>query len=333
TELIIKDNKNYIKSSSRIIIGTSAILYREEISKLNIKTLIVDEQHKFGVKQREMILDMFNYTIPNYVNLSATPIPRSVAQILFGDVDVHYLHEKPEGRKPIKTLIYYKNNEEKLLNWLEQKASDQSQIFWVCSLVEDKKDEYINVYENSQNERSSVKQRYKKILKTTKIPTGILYGNMKDTEKISIIDKFKKGELKMLVTSSVIEIGIDIKEADIIIIEDPENFGLSQLHQMRGRVGRNNKDENWCILLINEDAKNNSKVINRLKFFVENNDGIKIAEYDMLNRGPGEIYGLRQSGLPNFKVASLQDYFNNQQLIESKAKEFFYKGIHEIPFF
>jgi ATP-dependent DNA helicase RecG len=301
--LVTSTTSKHIKNLPKLdlIIGTHAVLFHKEelIHKLGL--IIIDEEHKFGVKQRNMLSEFTNQSEvkPHYLSLTATPIPRSIALTLFGDMDMSKI-DKPSERKVCKSLLVPMEKREDSIDWLKNKILiDGGQAFWICPLID----------ENPELESQSVTNTYKELIQIfNKKDVIFLHGKMKSEEKNKIIEDFKNKKYKILVSTTVIEVGIDIPDANLIIIEDAEKFGLAQLHQLRGRVGRKNQDS-WCLLFSKQ--LNNAEILKRLKFFSSENDGNKIAEFDLQTRGPGEVYGNIQSGIPDLKIAR----FSNSDLL------------------
>lgn len=282
-----------------IIIGTHALLHRAEEIFSDLALLIIDEQHRFGVKQRRQLAKMqFNKKYPHKITMTATPIPRSVALTLFGDLDISTIKEMPQGRKPTRTYLVSSKKRENSYKWLKEKIKQEdSQIFWICPLIE----------ESDKLQVKAVETEFHKLEKSI-FPNSnvdLLHGRMSEDEKNKKIQNMQKREIDILVSTSVIEVGMDIKDATIIVIEGAERFGLAQLHQLRGRVGRRADQKSWCFLFTSKDV--NPNAVKRLKYFSKVNDGLKVAKYDLKNRGPGEVYGTRQSGIPSLKVAKLDD--------------------------
>lgn len=301
-------------NTNDIFIGTHALLYHLEIFR-KIGLLVIDEQHKFGVKQRELLgniqkegltqeeshvekvsepkIDLASAKLPHILSMSATPIPRSLALTFFGDIDVSFL-EKPEGRKKIITKVL--NDETlklKMYEWLRHEINtNKAQAYVVCPLIEDSE----KLTAKSATEEF---HRLQEIYPEFKI--GLLHGRIKSTEKDLILQQFKDGEFQVLVSTSVIEVGIDNPNATVMLIESAEKFGLAQLHQIRGRVGRSDK-QSFCFLMTSDGSYSP-----RLEYFASTNDGFKVAEYDLHQRGPGEVYGEVQSGLPDLKIANILD--------------------------
>lgn len=283
---------------NELFIGTHALLNRlDSFNKVGF--IIIDEQHKFGVRQREMLENLrqmksslTNY-LPHVLSMSATPIPRSLALTLYGDLVVSFL-QKPIERKPIITkVICDKKTLNKMYDWVEnQIIKNKTQVYIVCPLIDES--EKIDI-KSATNEFENIKNRY------PSFRIELLHGRIKPKVKDEILNRFNSGEIDILVTTSVIEVGINNPNATIMIIEGAERFGLAQLHQIRGRVGRSYK-QSYCFLKPTLPLPNE-----RLDYFSTNNDGFKIAEYDLLSRGPGEVYGNIQSGLQKLKIASIFD--------------------------
>lgn len=307
-----KNSREDIENSD-IIISTHSILYQEKELLKRLGLLIIDEEHRFGVDQRKQLVDYFNrLNRPHLLNLTATPIPRSVALSLFGQMDVSII-EKPKARIPVKTFLVPSSKKDDSISWLKQKIKEGGQIFWICPLIDES---------DSDNPMMSVEKTYSEVKELFKeFNVEFLHGKIKSNEKDRILKDFKKNKIQILVSTTVIEVGIDMPNANIIIIENAEMFGLAQLHQLRGRVGRNNQ-EAWCLLY--SKLENDENVMSRLKYFETEKNGIKIAEYDLSQRGPGEVYGTIQAGIPNLKVAN----FSNLELMDitRRAAEIIYKS-------
>ena len=321
-ELVSSENKESQKAD--ILIGTSAVLARKAHLVEKLALVIVDEQHRFGVRQREELLEPFKESIdkflPHFINMTATPIPRTIAQAFFGDIDISFIKTKPAGRKEIKTRILEDSKRVGAIEWIKEEIENGNQCYWVCALVN----------ESEKIQAKSAIETYEKLKKQFKEgEVGLLHGQMKETEKIEIMKKFIANEYKLLVATSVIEVGIDIPNATIIVIENAERFGLAQLHQIRGRVGRSDK-ESWCFLFMNSGIP--QITIEKLNFFANSTDGLKIAEYDLKNRGPGEIYGIKQSGIPDMKIAKLDD-INIINTSKELAIKLYNQGIKKIELY
>mgnify|MGYP001361699738 FL=1 len=276
--------------SINIIIGTHALI-QEDVVFHKIGLAVIDEQHRFGVYQRMV----FHYKgkRPSILVMSATPIPRTLALASYGDMDESRLTEKPLGRKTIKTTSLTLNKVNKLIERIKINiANSNSKFYWVCPLIE----------ESEELDLKAATLRYQHLDKLFKNKVLLMHGQLNEKEKEQIMYKFINEDYRILVATTVIEVGIDIKSATTIIIEHAERFGLAQLHQLRGRVGRSNLDS-FCILLHKEIIGDNAK--KRINKMIETNDGFTIAEEDLKIRGEGEILGKKQSGLPSFKIAEL----------------------------
>ena len=287
--------------NTQIIIGTHALI-QDGVNFKKLGLSVIDEQHRFGVYQRMA----FNYKgfRPSILVMSATPIPRTLTLAAYGDMDESRLIEKPIGRKPIKTSSLTIKKEKKLIERIKKKINNSNdKFFWVCPLIE----------ESQELDLKAATDRYNTLNKIFKNKVMLIHGQLNEKEKESTMEKFKNENYRILVATTVIEVGIDIKSATTIIIEHAERFGLAQLHQLRGRVGRND-EESYCILLHKENINNAAK--KRLEIMTETNDGFLIAEEDLKIRGPGEILGKRQSGLPSFNVADLS--YDGDLLEEAK---------------
>jgi ATP-dependent DNA helicase RecG len=297
---------NDSSDQNHIFIGTHALLYRMELLK-KVGLLVIDEQHKFGVKQREVLENLqstiFNLQsdekvdttmVPHVLSMSATPIPRSLALTLFGDIEVSFLEAKPMGRKKIVTRIV---NEPGVLDrmyaWIrEEVAKNAAQVYVVCPLIE----------ESEKLDVKSAMQEFERLqAEYPEFTIELLHGKIKPKVKDEILQRFREGVTQILVSTSVIEVGIDNPNATIMVVEGAERFGLAQLHQIRGRVGRSDK-QSYCFL---KTSDGNSS--DRMEFFAETNDGFKVAEFDLAKRGPGEVYGESQSGIPDLKIANILD--------------------------
>lgn len=280
-----------------IFIGTHALLNKPKLFE-NIGLIIIDEHHKFGVKQTEILTKADKKKSPHILTMTATPIPRTIAQTLFSDMDLSILSEIPSGRTKIKTWLIPTTKRDGAYDWIQKEINNnKSQAFVVCPLVEDSETETLkNV--------KAVKSTFEELKKVfPKLNLGLLHGKLKESEKIKILDDFKIGKLNILVTTPVVEVGIDVANATIMLIEGSDRFGLAQLHQLRGRVGRGKK-ESYC-LLFTENA--GEKVTERLKCLTTTSSGFELAELDLKLRGPGEVMGIKQHGFGNLKIASWSD--------------------------
>lgn len=295
-----------------IIIGTHALLHRYENLFHKLGLVIIDEQHRFGVAQRKVLVKqqkkMFS---PHKVTMTATPIPRSIALTLFGDLDISIIDEMPEGRIPTQTRLVPHTKREDSYKWIEEQIrTTKNQVFWICPLIE----------ESEKLQTKAVITEYEKLETEIfpKLRIDLLHGRLSDEEKNEKILRMKQGKTDILVSTSVIEVGMDIPDANIIVIEGAERFGLAQSHQLRGRVGRRANRKSWCFLFASENASPIAQ--KRLKYFANVNDGLKVAKFDLSNRGPGEVYGTKQAGIPDLKVASFGDIKLIKQTREAAEK-------------
>ena len=280
--------ENLSKGKIDLIIGTHS-LFQKQIKFKNLGLIIIDEQHKFGVKQR-MALAKKGGSNCDVLLMSATPIPRTMMMSIYGDMDISRLTEKPEQRKEVRTFVKPEKKIHEIIPLLKKQISKNNQIFWVCPLIEESKK--LN-YSSAVNKFNSVKKIFPN-------QVGLIHGSLDEKEKNLVINSFINKKIKILVSTTVIEVGIDIPSANTILVENSNKFGLSQLHQLRGRVGRG-KEESVCILLYKDNLSENAK--KRLKILKSTNDGFKIAEEDLRLRGHGDLLGYQQSGIKNFKFA------------------------------
>ena len=290
-------------SKLNILFGTHSV-FQEKISYKKLGLVVIDEQHKFGVKQRKKLSDKGGKNCDVLV-MSATPIPRTMIMTVFGDMDVTIIKQKPKNRKPVKTYSKVDTKLNEVIDFTKNQIKKGNQIFWVCPLIE----------ESKKVDHQSAIKRYKGLQKIFRDRAGLLHGSLDKIDKDKILNKFLNKEIDILISTTVIEVGIDFPNANVIIIENSNKFGLSQLHQLRGRVGRGDK-ESFCILMFKKNlSKNARKRINILK---ENNDGFKISEEDMKLRGYGDLLGFKQSGIQSFRLA---DPVLNEDLFLLAEKE------------
>lgn len=273
-----------------IVVGTHALI-QESVSFDNLGLAIIDEQHRFGVKQREILV---KHGSPHVLNMTATPIPRTLALVAYGDQDLSVINEMPPGRMPIETKIVPPKHRQAVYHFVEGRIQKGEQVYVICPLID----------ESDVLEVKSVKKEYEQLQAVfPKHTVGLLHGKMKSEEKEAVMTAFKDNKIQVLVSTSVIEVGVDVPNATIMLIEGAERFGLSQLHQFRGRVGRG-LVQSYCFLYANSSSEN---TFARLKAMTDHTDGFMLAEIDMRLRGPGEVYGVRQSGMPDLKVANLMN--------------------------
>jgi len=286
------------------VIGTHAII-QEAVSFKNLGLAVIDEQHRFGVMQRaELRARGFN---PDVLVMTATPIPRSLTMTIYGDLDVSVIDELPPGRTPIETMVYGEEKRPEVKQLIAREVSSGRQVYVVYPLVE----------ESEKIDLKDATQRYEYLRDKVfpRLTIGLMHGKMKPADKEEVMRRFVAGEIQILVSTTVIEVGVDVPNASVMIVEHAERFGLSQLHQLRGRVGRG-AEKSYCVLLTSD--KQTAVAVERLGIMAETNDGFVIAEKDLELRGPGELLGTRQSGLPEFRVANL---VRDQQFIEGARKE------------
>lgn len=282
---------------AHLVVGTHAIL-SEPVEFANLGLAITDEQHRFGVRQRGQLAEKGKGkaggkpTVPHLLVMSATPIPRTLALLMFGDLDVSVLDELPPGRKPVKTRVMKSEKRGGLFGFLEKEIINKRQAYIVCPLVEEGESDLLAV-------QSYVEEIARPLLPNAKI--GIMHGRLKAAEKAQVMDDFAAGGLDVLVSTTVIEVGVDVPNATVMVIENAERYGLSALHQLRGRVGRG-AAESWCFLVSDHEGEAAKE---RLRFLAQTQNGFDVAKYDLETRGPGDFFGSRQHGLPALNVANL----------------------------
>ena len=275
-----------------VVVGTHALI-QESVKFHQLGFVAIDEQHRFGVKQRQELLQK-SAKMPHLLAMTATPIPRSLALTVYGELDVSILNELPKGRKPIITKIWSPNSRAQLYEKMEVELQKGRQAYVICSLID----------ENPDNEVKSVEAEYKilrqAVFKHHKI--GLLHGKLKSAEKDEVMTKFATGEYEILVSTTVVEVGVDVPNSTAMLIENADRFGLAQLHQLRGRVGRS-EHQSYCYLMMSDSTKPSQ----RLREIEKSHDGFYLAEVDLKLRGPGEIYGRAQHGQLNLEIATLGD--------------------------
>ena len=288
-----------------LIIGTHALI-QEKVIYQNLALVITDEQHRFGVKQREIFSE--KGTKPHILVMSATPIPRTLAIILYGDLDISVVDEVPAKRLPIKNCVVDTRYRPKAYQFIEKEVAAGHQAYVICPLVEES--------ENMEAENvTDYAKRLKEELPDT-IEIGLLHGQMKPAQKNDVMERFAANEIQVLVSTTVVEVGVNVPNATVMMIENAEHFGLAQLHQLRGRVGRGDA-QSYCIMVNCSDSKESQK---RLDILNKSNDGFKIASEDLKLRGPGDFFGIRQSGEMQFALADIyQDAYIMQRASEEVA--------------
>lgn len=286
-----------------ILIGTHALL-EDHVRFENIGLIITDEQHRFGVRQRNVLSS--KGSDPNVLIMSATPIPRTLSLVIYGDVDISVIDQMPSGRKEIKTHYITKSKENSMYEFIREELSSGRQAYFVCPLIEDSESLDLNSAESLYNKLSD------NIFSEFKV--GLVHGKLKAKEKEDIMNRFARNEINVLVSTTVIEVGINVPNSSIMVISDSNRFGLSQLHQLRGRVGRG-EYQSYCFLLSEKLGRVAKERINAM---VDSNDGFKIAELDLKLRGPGELLGIRQHGVPELRVA---DIVKHQSVLETVQEE------------
>ena len=286
-----------------IVFGTHAI-FQKKVNFKKLGLIVIDEQHKFGVNQRKKLSDKGG---PNcdILLMTATPIPRTLTMTIYGDMDLSIIKEKPKTRKPIKTYSKLENKIDDIIKFIKKEINLGNQVFWVCPLID----------ESKKLDHSSAIKQFQYLKKIFPSQVCLLHGKTDLDEKEIILNNFLKKKFMILVSTTIIEVGIDFPNANVIIIENANKFGLSQLHQLRGRVGRGNK-ESTCILMFKSNLSENAK--KRINILKQYNDGFIISEEDMKIRGFGDILGFKQSGIKNYKLA---DPIHNNDLFLIAEKE------------
>lgn len=302
--------KNNIKSDIAageysVVIGTHAII-QKDIEFKNLALVITDEQHRFGVSQRNALAMKGNN--PHRLVMSATPIPRTLAMMIYGDLDISIIDELPAGRIPIETYAVTGGYRQRMYTFIKKHVDEGKQAYIVCPAIEHSESELKAASEYKENIERSVFSEYK---------VGLLHGKLTAAQKDAVMTDFKEGRIDILVCTTVIEVGVDVPNAVIMVIEDSDRFGLSQLHQLRGRVGRG-KEKSYCILITENHSE---EVRERLKIISGLSDGFKISEEDLKMRGPGDFFGQRQHGLPNLKIADIVSDIDMLHLTQDIAQK------------
>lgn len=289
----------------QMIFGTHALI-EKGIQFHNLGLVVVDEQHRFGVMQRAALLN--KGLNPDFLVMTATPIPRTVTLTIYGDLDVSQLTEKPPGRKKVITRLVSETRRVEVYRFIRARVSAGEQVFVVCPQIE----------ESEKLDIAAAVSAYQQLCqKFPEFRVGLVHGRLKSEERMKVMAEFRSGTVKILVATTVIEVGVDVPQATVMLIEHPERFGLAQLHQLRGRVGRGTETA-YCILLL--PASCSPEVVQRLRYFEQTDDGFALAEKDLELRGPGELLGTKQHGLPDLKFADLQQ--DRQLLIQARNEAF-----------
>ena len=295
-----------------VLIGTHAILEENVVFK-NLGLVVTDEQHRFGVRQRKIISKKGNN--PDVLVMTATPIPRTLALILYGDLDISIIDELPPNRKKIDTFAVTKGMSDRVNNFIKKQIDEGRQCYIVCPLVEENEEmDLKSVIELAELYKKEVFSDYK---------VEYLHGKMRPKEKDAIMEEFKNGNIDILISTTVIEVGVNVPNASIMVVENAERFGLAQLHQLRGRVGRG-EYKSYCILKYQGDSET---IRERMKVMQDTNDGFVISEKDLELRGSGEFFGTKQHGLPEFKIANL---FQDMPILK-QVQELSYKILQNDP--
>ncbi len=299
-----------------LCIGTHALL-QENVEFRSLGLVIIDEQHRFGVSQRGMLLEKNqNDRKSHFLVMTATPIPRTLAMTVYADLDISVLDEKPHGRKPVITKKSFSSQRYKVIDFLKIQLKKGHQAYVIYPLIE----------ESEKVDLRNAQCEYEKLKGTLKgYSAALLHGKMKTKEKKELMEGFRKNKTQVLVSTTVVEVGVDVPNANVMIVEHAERFGLSQLHQLRGRVGRGNK-QSYCILILGHRLSKESLM--RVEVMEQYSDGFKVAEYDLKLRGPGEFLGTKQSGLTGFKMANFIRDQKSIELAKKAAFEVIYKDPH-----
>ena len=276
---------------AQLVIGTHALI-SENVFFRDLGLVVADEQHRFGVAQRTKLTEKGQ--APHLLVMSATPIPRTLALIAYGDLDVSVIDELPPGRLPVETFLVSEALRERLHAFIRRQCQAGHQVYVVCPAVEDGEEQGMK---SAESWAAALQQEV-----FPELRVGLLHGKMKGRDKDAVLAAFAAGEVDILVSTTVVEVGVDVPNATLMVIENAERFGLSQLHQLRGRVGRG-QAQSYCVLV---SSTKNEETKKRLQALCKTTDGFKIAEQDLALRGPGDFFGSRQHGLPLLKVASLQ---------------------------
>jgi ATP-dependent DNA helicase RecG len=299
-------HEQLLNGSLQILVGTHALL-EDKVQFKSLGLAVIDEQHRFGVAQRAKLWSKNKNFFPHVLVMTATPIPRTLAMTLYGDLDVSVIDELPPGRKPIETVHRYDQNRLKVFGFIKRQIAAGRQIYFVYPLIE----------ESEKMDLKHLEDGYESISRAfPEVPVSIVHGKMKSKDKDYEMQRFVKGETRIMVATTVIEVGVDVATASVMVIENSERFGLAQLHQLRGRVGRG-ADQSYCILMT--DVKISKEGRTRIQTMVRTNDGFEIADVDLKLRGPGDLMGTQQSGVLDLLIADLGRDGKLLQLAREKA--------------